>query len=114
VRHSKTDRPWSEFDRHVIHKIDQAITSVMSRDGVSLLEATRRAFRENSALGKSAPPRSYEDLVGAEMAKGCTMEVAAQRVMQAHGSNAVNAGTKLHQRAGVKMHDGGWRIDLGR
>jgi hypothetical protein len=44
-------------------------------------------FRRNG-VGKAAPT-TFESLVAAEMAKGVTHEVAAQRVMQLYGSAAL-------------------------
>ena len=40
-------------------------------------------------VGKSAPT-SYEDLVGEQIAKGCSYELAQQRVAQAHGFRAMD------------------------
>jgi hypothetical protein len=40
-------------------------------------------------VGKSAPT-SYEDLVSEQIAKGCSYEIAQQRVAQAHGFRALD------------------------
>ena len=42
----------------------------------------------DSSVNKRSQP-SFEDMVSAEMAKGCTQEVAAQRVVNAHGYKAL-------------------------
>jgi hypothetical protein len=36
-----------------------------------------------------AAPTTFEDLVASEMRKGCNYEIAAQRVLQLHGANAL-------------------------
>jgi hypothetical protein len=46
-------------------------------------------MRRDRGMTTKAAPTTYEDLVSAQMAKGVTEEVAAQRVMQQHGSFAL-------------------------
>src|SRR6516225_78242 len=45
-------------------------------------------------VNKSAPP-TYEDLVAAEMKKGCNFQTAAQRVAQLHGFRAFDNQTSF-------------------
>ena len=90
------------------HKFDARVDLVAERDGVSRNVAMSRARQEfpesyadyqmwlaeqptnaqhmrRTGVGKRAPT-TYEDLVSAEMAKGCTHEVAAQRIANTYGA----------------------------
>jgi hypothetical protein len=106
------------------HKFEARVDFVQERDGVDRTSAMSRARQEfpetyadyqdftrrqstsaqAAARGLNRPAvkraaTTYEDLVAAQMAKGCTMEVAGQRVMQQYGSAA------LHNRALGKSSD---------
>jgi hypothetical protein len=92
------------------HKFESKIEFIQNRDGCSKTEAQSRARMEHPSLysdyqqhvanettqqqhtrragyglGKRVPD-TFETLVVAEMRKGCTEEIAAQRVVQQHGS----------------------------
>jgi hypothetical protein len=98
------------------HKFDSRIDLVQERDGVSRAEAMSRARQEfpetysdfqnwlaeqptnqqhmrrswgNDSRAAKRAPETFESLCADQMAKGCVYEVAAQRVMQTHGSNAL-------------------------
>jgi hypothetical protein len=74
---------------------------VKQRDGLTSMEAMTRARKENPELfrrsqgstttltTKRAASPSYESLVAEQIAKGCSPNLAAQRVAQAHGYPAV-------------------------
>jgi hypothetical protein len=73
-------------------KMQQIAEGIAASENCSKTEALRRARERNPALShqnlsKSAPS-TYEDLVNAEMKKGCNCETAAQRVAQLHGYRA--------------------------
>jgi hypothetical protein len=87
------------------HKFEALVDKVQNEEGLPRSEAMAaarqrfpqvyRSYQAHTAgtnnIGKSAPPATFDDLVNEQMAKGCNYEVAAQRVMQAHGSNALRA-----------------------
>jgi hypothetical protein len=95
------------------HKFDSRVEFVQERDQCTRNEAQTRARQEfpstfadyqnhvarqrTSAqhvlrgghfIGKRGP--TFEDLVSAEIRKGCNMEIASQRVAQAHGFRALD------------------------
>jgi hypothetical protein len=97
------------------HKFDALTDKIMREENTSKTEAqsrTRQRFpdvyrsyqdhlagsstqqqsfarsRVRGSYTKSAPT-TFEDLVNAEMRKGCNYEIAAQRVLQLHGANAL-------------------------
>jgi hypothetical protein len=99
------------------HRFISRVEHIADRDGVSKTEATTRARREfpetytdfqdhlsrrsnqpqqmvrgyhGTHVGKAAAS-SYEELVSAEIRKGCSMEIASQRVAQAHGFRALDS-----------------------
>jgi hypothetical protein len=97
------------------HKFDARVDLVAERDGVSrnvAMSRARQEFPESYAdyqmwlaeqptnaqhmrrsgygVAKRAPT-TFEDLVTQEMRKGVNMEIAAQRVMQTHGSAALRS-----------------------
>jgi hypothetical protein len=97
------------------HKFDRLVEHVQERDGCSKNEAMATARREYPdvytayqdfvagsptseqhsrrgaarGIGKSMPD-TFEDLVATEMAKGCSWRTAEQRVINTHGSTALN------------------------
>jgi hypothetical protein len=95
------------------HKFDARVEYVQDRDGCSKTEAmsrarqefpeTYRTYQDDLARQRTSAQRivrgqhflgkrrstTYEDLVSAEIRKGCNMEVASQRVAQQHGFGAM-------------------------
>jgi hypothetical protein len=81
------------------HKFERLINDIKNERGVPGSQAAHIArsefpdvFREYQDSKKPIFGKRAPDLVGAEMAKGCTREVAMQRVAQLHGYPAF-AGT---------------------
>jgi hypothetical protein len=95
------------------HRFDSRVEHIKQRDGVSKTEAMSRArvehpvlyseyqnwladrstsrqhmTRGHNLIGKGAST-TYEDLVSEQIAKGCSPELAAQRVVQLHGYEAM-------------------------
>jgi hypothetical protein len=64
----------------------------------------------NSDTSKRAPS-SFEDLVNAEMAKGCNREIAGQRVAQLHGFRAFDNGSRITKRRGDLLYEFQKRVD---
>jgi hypothetical protein len=108
------------------HKFDAMVDHVKERDGVSRNEAMTRArqefprvyqsFQEHLAseptvsqhlsrgggrnqVGKRAVGTTFEQMVSAEMRKGVTAEIAAQRVCQLHGFRALDARSTIAKSA---------------
>jgi hypothetical protein len=82
------------------HKFESLAAKIKNDRGVPLSEAMAQARQEypdtyrdyqrwHETLGKRGPT-TYEDLVNAEMAKGCNREVASQRVAQLRGFPALD------------------------
>jgi hypothetical protein len=93
----QVEQPEISFHAGGRTRFDDHVDEVKSRDGVSHLEAMRRARRERPGLFRSSQGRAtitksssstYESLVAEQMAKGCNEEVASQRVMQQYGAAA--------------------------
>jgi hypothetical protein len=102
-------------------KFDALVEHVRGRDNVSRSEAMTRARQEfprafqshlehhasldttsaklsrheRNPVGKRAGGPTFEELVSAEMAKGCNFEIAGQRVCQMHGFRAMDNRSSL-------------------
>jgi hypothetical protein len=103
---SSANRPGSlEHSSHTSssnqrHKFEALALKIKNDRGVPASEAMAQARKEypdtyrdyqrwQGTLGKRAPT-TFEDYVNAEMAKGCSYEVAAQRVAQLRGFPALD------------------------
>jgi len=97
------------------HKFEARVDYIKDRDGISRTQAMSRARTEFPTtyvsyqrhlasrttrqqhmvrgwdkVGKSSASTTYEDLVSDQIAKGCSYELAQQRVAQAHGFRALD------------------------
>jgi hypothetical protein len=92
------------------HKFEALTSKIVSEEGIPKSQAmalARQRYPEVYAnyVGSSAGKyfkrgsATFEDLVGEQMAKGCNYEIAAQRVMQLHGSNALRHRSAISKRA---------------
>jgi hypothetical protein len=114
------------------HKFEALTDKIKNEEGVpksQALSLARVRYPEiyNHYVGSGAGkyfkrgPTTFEDLVNVEMAKGCNYEIAAQRVMQLHGANALHYRT-INKRAAraedaegelIKRADDIWCDDPG-
>jgi hypothetical protein len=102
---SDTDRPGSlKHSSHPPnrHKFEALTDKIRNEEGIPKSEAMAqarmrfpdvyRSYQRHTNAVESTfkrAPTTFEDLVNAEMKKGVNREIAGQRVLQAHGSNAL-------------------------
>jgi hypothetical protein len=106
------------------HKFEALVSHIRNDRGVPASEAmaiarrefpdTYRSFQQhtnNSGSTAKRAPSTFEDLVNAEMAKGCNREIAGQRVAQLHGFRAFDNGSRITKRRGDLLWEFQKRVD---
>jgi hypothetical protein len=77
------------------HHVQRAVDNISNTEHCGKEEAMRRLRARHPQIANSAPvakraPTGFDDLVAEQLQKGCSLELAKQRVVNAHGYNAFN------------------------
>jgi hypothetical protein len=92
-------------------KTQAMVDNISATEGCSKTEALRRLrdrypnIVAGNPVTKSAPAVTFEDHVAAEMRKGCSEQVAAQRVMNAFGNTLPRTDIKKAEIAAAALED---------